>query len=130
MAVANPSYDDPRDGFRWREDRRGWPEHAPCASAPRDLFFLEDPDGTEPPYPTEEQISYCARCPVWHDCYEAGRDEPYGVWGGTTAYQRRALGRTMARRRCPVCSAPAVADLLQYQVCLGCGYSWRSRSRT
>lgn len=126
MTVAGPAYDDPRDGFRWRADRHAWRDFAACQGAPPDLFFAEDADGTEPAYPTEEQKSYCDRCLVKDDCYEEGCEEEYGVWGATTAYQRRLLGRVLSRRRCPVCSVFAVVAQHPHELCTACGHSWRA----
>ena len=33
----------------------------------------------------------CTRCPVIDQCRQAGQAEPWGVWGGTTPAQRRAV---------------------------------------
>ena len=133
MSVANPAYDDPRDGFRRRADRRAWRDLAACRDAPPDLFFLlEDPDdedSAEPRYPTDEQRSYCGRCPVQDDCDAVGRGEDFGVWGGLTAYQRSLLGRPTARKRCPVCASVAVVSEEGNGVCVACAHSWPLRAR-
>lgn len=128
MTAVAEDYDDPRGGFRWR-DRREWRDYAACRSAPLDLFFLDaensDDGVSEPPYPTEEQLAYCSRCPVQEDCEREGRGEEYGVWAGTTAYQRQALNRPMSRVRCPVCTVVAVVTERGHELCLACGHSWR-----
>lgn len=125
MSVGGPSYDDSPDGFRWRVDRREWRDYAACRGASPDLFFVEDEDGVELPYLTDEQREHCGRCHVVTDCLLAGRDEEYGVWGATTGYQRRLLGRVLSRKRCPVCSVSAVAPRDPHELCTACGHSWR-----
>ena len=50
-----------------------------------ELFYSED----------EEDIdmakSICQACPVRAECLTAGEFEEYGIWGGLTAEERRAL---------------------------------------
>jgi len=49
----------------------------------------------------EEAKTICRRCPAISNCLawalETGQD--HGVWGGLTAYERRALKRRNARTR-------------------------------
>jgi hypothetical protein len=133
LSVADPAYDDPRNGFRWRANRREWRDFAACRSAPPDLFFsLEDPtdeDSAEPPYLTEEQATYCNRCPVRDDCGAVGRGEDFGVWGGLTAYERSLLGRPTNRKRCPVCANVVLMAEDGSGVCVACANSWPLRAR-
>ena len=44
----------------------------------------------------------CAACPARAACLAAAlaRNEPAGIWGGLTAYERRSLPRTHSCRRC------------------------------
>jgi WhiB family redox-sensing transcriptional regulator len=47
----------------------------------------------------ETAKAICAGCQVRADCLEAGLEEKYGVWGGTSARERarlRKLGRLEA----------------------------------
>jgi hypothetical protein len=39
----------------------------------------------------------CRRCPVAAECGDAGRAEPFGIWGGLTEQERRT-GRVRAER--------------------------------
>lgn len=52
-----------------------------------ELFYSEEPDDIE------LAKSLCAGCPVREECLAAGMSERYGVWGGTTPEERRALRR-------------------------------------
>ena len=64
-----------------------WRDHAACLGASPDLFFPErgDTEGTE------AALAVCATCPVRPDCLAAHIDEREGVWGGTSARQRRQM---------------------------------------
>ena len=70
-----------------------------------DLFF------PSPGQPAREARAVCATCPVKAECYEAGRSEYYGVWGGTTRKERQLAekghitGRVPARG-CYLCGFP------------------------
>ncbi len=66
---------------------------------------LDDPAERDLMYPVSkfdhEQIAQakalCAMCPVLAACRTAGTTEPYGIWGGVTEWERRAL-RTAQKR--------------------------------
>lgn len=90
---------DPRDVRRVRRDPRfrramaeriaapGWRSAGLCLPMDPDLFF---------PNPTDDArsaIAVCDRCPVQGPCLAAALDagDCDGVWGGTTAEQRRAM---------------------------------------
>ncbi|MFJ4627099.1 WhiB family transcriptional regulator [Streptomyces sp. NPDC088847] len=79
-----------------------WGRHAVCRDefVPRDVFFPEDFSGAEAIAAAETAKAYCRRCSVLEDCLRDAltRGEPFGVWGGTTAPERRAALR-QARRR-------------------------------
>lgn len=97
-----------------------------------DLFF---PAGAQEPDP--EAVALCRRCPVQQECLAAGIEgREWGVWGGMSEAQRRALTRTRGRAKCPRCNAypsdPTVilgglpeVDEGRVQVCPSCGLSWR-----
>ena len=67
-----------------------WMDDAVCASVGSDPFF-EDKGGSAA---TARRI--CATCPVAAQCLQTALDDPelYGVWGGTTYMERRALRKT------------------------------------
>ena len=69
-----------------------WRNRAACLGENSELFF---PDGKTGPalLQTEEAKAVCHRCEVAATCLkwaiESGQD--YGVWGGMSEYERRAL---------------------------------------
>jgi WhiB family redox-sensing transcriptional regulator len=66
-----------------------WRERGACRTVDPDLFF---PLGTTRPAQAQEAraLAVCARCPVVDPCLAwAMAREDEGVWGGTTALQRR-----------------------------------------
>ncbi|MET9852815.1 WhiB family transcriptional regulator [Streptomyces sp. NPDC006450] len=76
------------------EHHWSWQEDAACRGLGSRLFF----------YPTGEQRAereerdaaakeVCALCPVQRDCLRHALEvgEPFGVWGGLTAQERRGL---------------------------------------
>lgn len=79
----------------------------PAKSDP--MFFGVD-DANRPALPPKkvaEARSYCRACPAVRDCltWSLEHDEEFGIWGGKTGRQRRAL---MARHR----AGESIADLV------------------
>ncbi len=79
-----------------------WRARAACRSLPAELFFpageLEDQAVVQ----SEEAKAVCAECPVRLACLEfaIATNQPYGVWGGANASERRSIRRRrMAERR-------------------------------
>jgi WhiB family redox-sensing transcriptional regulator len=69
-----------------------WQEHANCRGIDPALFFPERGDSTS------EAKAVCRRCVVREDCLAQGlAQERYGIWGGTSERERRAI--RFARRR-------------------------------
>jgi len=66
-----------------------WRDLASCAEADPDAFFPEKGGSTR------KARQVCAACPVAAQCldYALEREEPFGIWGGMTASQRRQLLR-------------------------------------
>jgi WhiB family transcriptional regulator, redox-sensing transcriptional regulator len=77
-----------------------WRDHASCRSCSPDLFF---PAGTTGAALHEIQAAkaVCAQCPVQSHClrFALRTGQAYGIWGGTTEDERRALAR--AARKVP-----------------------------
>ena len=79
---------------------RGWRAQGACVDVDPELFF---PIGTTGPavLQVEEAKAVCAGCPVLQTCrqwaLETGQE--YGVSGGLSAVERRALKRREARAR-------------------------------
>lgn len=63
-----------------------------CADLPVEVFFPAQPgDGAA-------ALRVCRRCPVQQDCLQYALDHPqHGIWGGTTAKDRRAMARAAGR---------------------------------
>ena len=69
-----------------------------CADANPEIFF-PNPRGNQHTNTTHEAIRVCRRCPHTDACLAWALDtgQDYGIWGGTTAKERRKLtGRTSA----------------------------------
>lgn len=67
-----------------------WMQEAACAGMGSWLFF--GPDASEEDSRTKQDIQQakriCAQCPVRKECYQEGRYEMYGIWGGLTGNER------------------------------------------
>ncbi|MGW7071205.1 WhiB family transcriptional regulator [Streptomyces sp. NPDC054855] len=76
-----------------------WHTEAVCRRDEAGLFFAPSKEPTASRLSREEAAKrVCARCPVMVECREHAllQPEPYGVWGGLTAAERRVV---LARRR-------------------------------
>lgn len=76
-----------------------WHSDAVCRRDEAGLFFAPSKEPTAARLSREEAAKrVCARCPVMVECREHAllQPEPYGVWGGLTAAERRVV---LARRR-------------------------------
>lgn len=85
-----------------REEEDGpWHTEAVCRRDEAGLFFAPSKEPTAARLAREEAAKrVCARCPVMVACREHAllQPEPYGVWGGLTAAERRVvLGRRRRR---------------------------------
>jgi WhiB family redox-sensing transcriptional regulator len=75
-----------------------WADQAVCATTDPELWF---PDKGAVGYVTADGTrehrakAICRRCPVLEECREYAIEaaEPYGIWGGLSADERRALRR-------------------------------------
>jgi WhiB family redox-sensing transcriptional regulator len=108
-------------------DRRDqeWMLRGACRGAPAEWFIGESDGDDDPPYPSADALALCDRCPVQATCLEwAMAHDEYGVWGGTTRYQRRQLLRPRERLVCPGCASDMLVVEGQAELCLGCGISW------
>ncbi|MCB5166878.1 WhiB family transcriptional regulator [Streptomyces bambusae] len=92
-----PSIPNPRQPVR--EEDGPWHAEAVCRRDEAGLFFAPSKEPTAARLSREEAAKrVCARCPVMVACREHAllQPEPYGVWGGLTAAERRVV---LARRR-------------------------------
>ncbi|MGW7367981.1 WhiB family transcriptional regulator [Streptomyces sp. NPDC054841] len=71
-----------------------------CADEDPELFF---PIGNTGPalLQIEEAKAFCRRCPLIESCLQGTleRGDNFGVWGGLSEDERRALKRRAARKR-------------------------------
>lgn len=83
-----------------RDDLAGpWHSEAVCRRDEAGLFFAPSKEPTAARLSREQAAKrVCAGCPVLVECREHAlvQPEPYGVWGGLTAAERRVV---LARRR-------------------------------
>ncbi|MER5863904.1 WhiB family transcriptional regulator [Kitasatospora sp. NPDC002040] len=82
-----------------QRDDSPWHTGAACRRDEAGLFFAPSKEPTAARLSREEHAKQvCAGCPVLLECREhaLAQPEPYGVWGGLTAAERRVV---LARRR-------------------------------
>ncbi|NYV75133.1 WhiB family transcriptional regulator [Streptomyces sp. UH6] len=94
-----PPVPAPRSARRDRDQEAPWHTDAVCRRDEAGLFFAPSKEPTAARLSREEAAKrVCARCPVMVECREHAllQPEPYGVWGGLTAAERRLV---LARRR-------------------------------
>lgn len=65
--------------------------HGACADRDTAIFFPENEEGEQ------RAREICAGCPVRTTCLAQAlaRQEPYGIWGGTTGDERRRMHREL-----------------------------------
>jgi WhiB family redox-sensing transcriptional regulator len=88
-----------RSARRDRDQEAPWHTEAVCRRDEAGLFFAPSKEPTAARLSREEAAKrVCAQCPVMVECREHAllQPEPYGVWGGLTAAERRLV---LARRR-------------------------------
>ena len=76
-----------------------WQYQGLCRTTDPDSFFSPDAERGAPRARREEAAkALCARCPVLETCRRHALEvqEPYGVWGGLSEAERRAI---LHRRR-------------------------------
>jgi WhiB family transcriptional regulator, redox-sensing transcriptional regulator len=69
-----------------------WAKDAACLEADPDVFFPEKGGSTR------EAKRICGGCPVQLEClvYALEEEERFGIWGGKSERERRALKRKFA----------------------------------
>jgi WhiB family transcriptional regulator, redox-sensing transcriptional regulator len=80
-----------------------WRDEAGCRFADLELFFPSGPSG-QALEETQAAKAICSTCQVKEQClrFALETNQEDGIWGGTTATERRKLRRTwLANRRRP-----------------------------
>ncbi|MFD4576996.1 WhiB family transcriptional regulator [Streptomyces sp. NPDC058417] len=98
-AQRSPARQSDREGTRERDQDAPWHTEAVCRRDEAGLFFAPSKEPTAARLSREEAAKrVCGGCPVMVECREHAllQPEPYGVWGGLTAAERRVV---LARRR-------------------------------
>jgi WhiB family redox-sensing transcriptional regulator len=85
-----------------RQQGATWRTRAACRALPTDLFFPAGELDEEAVEQADEAKAVCEKCPVRTACLEfaIATNQPYGIWGGTNASERRSIRRRrLAERR-------------------------------
>ena len=94
-----------------REDEEGpWHSEAVCRRDEAGLFFAPSKEPTAARLSREQAAKrVCARCPVMIECREHALvlPEPYRVWGGLTAAERRVVLARRSRREAAAAAGEA-----------------------
>lgn len=72
-----------------------WQDDAACRGMDIRLFYPVEHPG-HGWSDAQDAALVCARCPVRAQCLEAGMTELWGIWGGLSPLERRALSRALA----------------------------------
>jgi DNA-directed RNA polymerase subunit M/transcription elongation factor TFIIS len=120
----------------WAAIKTDWHDRARCAGVNQYQFFptIETDSGLD-----KVRSQFCDHCPVLGKCLNSALiNGDLGYWGGTSTDMRKALRRTRARSKCPLCKGKSLltvevettgddeASASSYQVCIACGASWRA----
>jgi WhiB family redox-sensing transcriptional regulator len=83
-----------------RVDDQNWRQFAACRGMVTDLFFPAGDVAAEPVAQAEHAKAICRHCHVRRECleYALATNEQYGIWGGLTEAERRALRRKRRRQ--------------------------------
>ena len=78
-------------------ESQDWRQEGMCAQTDPDLFFPDRGDSRSRKLAKE----ICADCPVAQQCLDFAleTDQEYGIWGGTTALDRRRIREAESRKR-------------------------------
>ena len=79
----------------------GWLLRAACRALPTELFFPAGELDEQAVEQAEDAKAVCAGCPVQVACleYAIATNQPYGIWGGANASERRSIRRRRQAER-------------------------------
>ncbi|QBP31739.1 WhiB family transcription factor [Mycobacterium phage Piper2020] len=94
-------------------DAEEWRQSAVCAQTDPELFFPATGESATP------ARTMCKRCEVQAECLQRALDddEQFGIWGGLTPQQRRALKRGREFRTCGHCGDSFVPVRSDHRFC-------------
>ena len=82
-----------------------WQDQAACKGR-GDLMYIKPGQPWDMVKQVREAQKVCSTCPVQDECLKYALDNPedskWGIWGGTTEKQRRAIRKKHKRRLQPV----------------------------
>lgn len=142
--------DEYDDDARWRDDHDNgwrWQDYRACRDVDPNVFFpvvvrrerrverrgpdvvevvVDVPTDEEPPLPPPEVKAICDDCPVVGRCLERNLNAEFGIFGGTTGYQRQLMTKKVTKKSCPWCGS---TDVVRHrsqpkEQCLACTNSW------
>lgn len=91
---------DMLDEIPAREPVEHWWPLASCLGVDWKIFWPElISDFDERDDARKQAKKICASCPVAQECLDFGIREPFGIWGGMTAIERRHLRAQLANER-------------------------------
>ena len=96
----DPESERPYSLGGWTRSDHDWRRHAACSQVDPNLFFPVGVTGPAVPQ-IDEAKQVCAHCPVRMACLDFAilTNQQYGVWGGCTEDERRAIRRRWRRAR-------------------------------
>ena len=81
--------------------QQDWRARAACQELPAELFFPAGELEEQAVEQAEEAKAVCGECPVKTACLEfaLATNQPYGIWGGANASERRSIRRRRQAQR-------------------------------
>ena len=111
----------------WAATETAWRSRSLCRTASPNIFFPDQETEQALAYATQ---TYCDHCPVRTVCLNAALvNKDQGFFAGTNTAMRKALSSKRHRTKCPVCRSDKLLPVDPYEVCIGCGASWRIENR-
>lgn len=83
-----------------KDNNFGWQNKAECRGEPTELFFMDIEEISINHIKMREARAICDRCQVKKECLDFAliNNIDYGVWGGTSPYQRKEMRHEQRHR--------------------------------
>jgi hypothetical protein len=106
-------------------DQMAWQKRGACVNATAAISNLFTNHERKVRDPDPRCIALCRVCVVQTQCLDFGMTQADGVWGATTPYMRKQLGKVQHRVYCPGCGGNEVYLVgTGEEICIECGLSW------